>query len=244
MNVTLKIFRFDPQADKEPHYDTFFIDAKSTDRMLDCLNKVRWEQDGSIAYRMSCAHGICGSDGLTINGISALACQKLVSNYPADKEILIEPLSVFPVVKDLVVDLTEFFAREKSVHPSDGIVLTAAEEGKEHQQTIEQRSQFDDDIKCIMCACCVSACPVSQKEDLGYIGPAAIVRAHRYIFDSRIKDMIERLQIMDKPHGAWSCKTYYRCTLVCPKAIQVTKHILEVRKRIMEELRPKNTASA
>src|SRR5271157_2335527 len=134
MNVKLKIFRFDPQADKEPRYDLFVVDAKSTDRLLDCLNKVRWEQDGSLAYRMSCAHGICGSDGLTINGISALACQKLVSNYPADKEILIEPLSVFPVVKDLVVDLTEFFAREKSVHPSDGIVLTAAEEGKEHQQ--------------------------------------------------------------------------------------------------------------
>lgn len=240
MNVKLKIFRFDPEVDKEPHYDAFVVDAKSTDRLLDCLNKFRWTIDGSLAYRMSCAHGICGSDGMTINGVSALACQKLVKDYPADKEILIEPLSVFPVVKDLVVDMEPFFALEKSVHPADGITLTETEKGKEHVQTVEQRSQFDDDIKCIKCACCVSACPVSQKEDTVYVGPAAIVRAHRYIFDSRVKDMLERLQIMDKPHGAWNCKTYYRCTLVCPKSIQVTKHILEVRKQILHELRTKN----
>ena len=240
MNVTLKIFRFNPEKDREPHYDTFSVDAKSTDRLLDCLNKVRWEKDGSLAYRMSCAHGICGSDGMTINGASALACQKLVRDYPADKEILIEPLSVFSVVKDLVVDMEPFFALEKSVHPLEGISLTQTEAGKEHLQTVEQRHQFDDDIKCIMCACCVSACPVSQKEDPAYVGPAAIVRAHRYIFDSRVKDMLQRLQIMDKPHGAWNCKTYYRCTQVCPKAIQVTKHISEVKKKILDELRPKS----
>ena len=121
MMVKLKIFRFDPKNDKEPHYDSFTVDAKPTDRLLDCLNKVRWEQDGSLAYRMSCAHGICGSDGMTINGVSALACQKLVKDYDADKEILIEPLSVFQVVKDLVVDLEPFFEREKSVHPPSGI---------------------------------------------------------------------------------------------------------------------------
>jgi succinate dehydrogenase / fumarate reductase iron-sulfur subunit len=146
-------------------------------------------------------------------------------------------------VKDLVVDMDPFFSTEKSVHPLVGINLTPAEADKEHLQTVEQRAQFDDDIKCIMCACCVSACPVSQKEDPAYVGPAAIVRAHRYIFDSRVKDMLERLQIMDKPHGAFSCKTYYRCTLVCPKSIQVTKRILEVRKRILEELQPKTDGS-
>ena len=113
MNVKLKIFRFDPKIDKEPRYDNFTVDAKPTDRLLDCLNKVRWEQDGSLAYRMSCAHGICGSDGMTINGVSALACQKLVKDYAADKEILIEPLSVFPVVKDLVVEWMTIFCERK-----------------------------------------------------------------------------------------------------------------------------------
>jgi succinate dehydrogenase / fumarate reductase iron-sulfur subunit len=244
MNVKLKIFRFDPEKDKEPHYDSFVVDAEPMDRVLDCLNKVRWEQDGSLSYRMSCMHGICGSDGMTINGVSALACQKLVRDYDTEKEILIEPLSVFPVVKDLVVDMESFFDREKSVHPKNGIVMAEAEEGKEHLQTVDQRSQFNDDIKCIMCACCVSACPVSQKEDPAYVGPAAIVRAHRYIFDSRVREMMERLQIMDVPTGVWDCKSYYRCTAVCPKGIQVTKHILEVKRRILDELRPKKTSDA
>ncbi len=236
MTVKLKIFRFDPEKDASSHYDTYSIDAKPTDRILDCLNKVRWDQDGSLSYRMSCAHGICGSDGMTINGISALACQKLVKDFDTNKEILIEPLSVFPVIKDLVVDLEPFFEREKSVHPHSGITLTEAEEKQEHIQTIEQRSQFNDDIKCIMCACCVAACPVNQKEDPAYVGPAALVRAHRYIFDNRINQMIERLKIMDNPHGAWGCKTYSWCTRVCPKRIQVTKHILEVKRKILEEL--------
>jgi succinate dehydrogenase / fumarate reductase iron-sulfur subunit len=239
MQVKLKIFRFEPKTDRESRYDTFIVEAKPTDRILDCLNKIRWEQDGSLAYRMSCGHGICGSDGMTINGVSALACQKLVKDYETGKEILIEPLSVFNVVKDLVVDLQPFFDREKSVQPSEGIVLATAKYGKEHLQTVEEREKFDDDIKCIMCACCVSACPVNQKEDPEYVGPAAVVHAHRYIFDSRVKNTLQRLAIMNQDHGAWSCKSYYKCTQVCPKEIQITKHILEVKRKILDDLRPK-----
>ncbi len=239
MKVKLKVFRFDPNTAKVPHYDTFTLEAKPTDRLLDCLNKVRWELDGGLAYRMSCGHGICGSDGMTINGVSALACQKLVKDFEEGKEILIEPLSVFNVVKDLVVDLEPFFEREKSVHPPEGIVLAALENEKEHLQTVEEREKFDDDLKCVMCACCVSACPVNQKEDPAYVGPAAIVRAHRYIFDSRVKGTLQRLSIMDQAHGAWSCKSYYKCTKVCPKGIQITKHILEVKRKILDDLRPK-----
>jgi succinate dehydrogenase / fumarate reductase, iron-sulfur subunit len=239
MKVKLKVFRFNPKTDKDPHYDTFMVEAKPTERLLDCLNRVRWEKDGSLAYRMSCGHGICGSDGMTINGVSALACQKLVKDYAENKEIVFEPLSVFTVVKDLVVDLEPFFEREKSVHPLEGIVLAEAEAGKEHVQSPDERARFDDDLKCIMCACCVAACPVNQKEDPAYVGPAAIVHAHRYIFDTRVKDTLKRIAIMDKPHGAWSCKSYYKCTQVCPKEIQVTKRIMEVKRKILYELRPK-----
>ena len=127
MNVKLRIFRFDPQKEEKPHYESYVVEADTTDRLLDCLNKVRWEQDGSLAYRMSCMHGICGSDGMTINGVSRLACQKLVRDFDTEKEILIEPLSVFPVVKDLVVDMEPFFEREKLVHPDDGIILESME---------------------------------------------------------------------------------------------------------------------
>ena len=239
MQVTLKVFRFNPTTDREPHYDMFKVNSKPTDRLLDCLNKVRWEQDGSLSYRMSCGHGICGSDGMTINGTSALSCQKLIQDYSPDKEILVEPLSVFTVVKDLVVDLEPFFQRENSIQPESGIVLAQTEANTENLQTPDQRNQFDDDIKCIMCACCVSACPISQKEDPAYVGPAAIVRAHRYIFDNRIKNELDRIAIMDKPHGAGACKGYYKCTQVCPKGIQITKHIFEVKRRILNELHPK-----
>lgn len=237
MIVKLKIFRFNPEIDEKPHYEVYSVIANPHDRLLDCLNKVRWEQDSSLAYRMSCAHGICGSDGMTINGVSSLACQKLVKDCDLTKEILLEPLSVFPVVKDLVVDMESFFSGEKSVHPKGGIVLLDAEADEENLQSMAQRSRFDDDIKCIMCACCVSACPVSLEEDPDYVGPAAIVRAHRYIFDSRIKNKLARLQIMDKIHGVWSCKSYYKCTQVCPKKIKVTKHILELKNQILSELK-------
>ncbi|HML01970.1 MAG TPA: succinate dehydrogenase iron-sulfur subunit [Candidatus Bathyarchaeia archaeon] len=236
MEVKLKIFRFDSKGDKEPHYDTFIVEAKPTERVLDCLNRIRWEQDASLAYRMSCAHGICGSDGMTISGTSALACQKLVKDYDYSKEILIEPLRFFPIIKDLVVDMTPFFSREKSVHPEGRIALTPTDEGREHLQSIRERAQFDDDIKCIMCACCVSACPVNLKEDPSYVGPAAILRAHRYIFDSRTQDPLERMRIMDKPHGIWECKTYFKCTEVCPKGIRVTDRILEAKRKILGEL--------
>jgi succinate dehydrogenase / fumarate reductase iron-sulfur subunit len=135
------------------------------------------------------------------------------------------------------VDIEPFFELEKSVNPKDGIVLTEPEnQEREHLQTSHERAQFDDDIKCIMCACCVSSCPISQKEDSAYIGPAAIVRAHRYIFDSRVKNKLERLGIMNRPHGAGTCKGYYKCTQVCPKGIQITKHIFEVKRKILQEL--------
>jgi succinate dehydrogenase / fumarate reductase, iron-sulfur subunit len=239
MQVTLKVFRFDPATDAQPRYDTFTVEANPTERLLDCLNRVRWTLDGSLAYRMSCGHGICGSDGMTINGVPVLACQKLVRDFEEGKEITVEPLSTFTVLKDLVVDLEPFFEREKSVHPKEGIVMAEEETGREHLQSPEERERFDDDVKCIMCACCVGACPVSNKEDPAYAGPAAIIRGHRYIFDTRIRNELVRLQIMDKPHGAFSCKGYFRCTQVCPKGIEVTKRIFEVRHRIMEELREK-----
>ena len=118
MKVKLKIYRFNPETDKEPHYDIFEVEAKPNDRILDCLNKIRWEQDSSLAYRMSCAHGICGSDAVSINGMPALACQKLVKDYDYSKELVIEPLKYFPVIKDLTVDMEPFFKRIKAINPN------------------------------------------------------------------------------------------------------------------------------
>lgn len=237
MEVKFKIFRFNPEADEAPHYDVFTVKASLNDRILDCLNKVRWEQDSSLAYRMSCAHGVCGSDALTINGSPALACQKLVKDYDYAREIVIEPLKFFSVIKDLIVDMKPFFERMKAVSP-DTIENASDLSKRKRTQTPDERSLIDDAVKCILCACCVAACPVTLKEETDFIGPAAILRAQRHIFDSRIAGAAERMKVLEKPHGIWSCKTYYRCTQVCPKQIKVTEAILKTKKKILQQLHP------
>jgi succinate dehydrogenase / fumarate reductase iron-sulfur subunit len=235
MKVTLKVYRFNPEIDIDPYYDSFTIEAEPNERILDCLNKIRWTQDSTLAFRMSCAHGICGSDGLTINSQSVLACQKLVRDYDYTKEIVIEPLKYFEVVKDLIVDFNPFFERIKAINPIEISNPTISEMEKERIQTIEERSRFDDALKCILCGCCYGSCPVMTEQDQEFVGPAAILREQRYIFDSRANDVDERLQILKKPHGAWGCKSYYMCTVVCPKNIKVTEAILRIKKKIIQE---------
>lgn len=239
MNLTLKIYRFNPETDTEPHYECFTIEAEPNERILDCLNKVRWQKDSSLAFRMSCAHGICGSDGLVINGQEALACQKLVKDYDYSKEILIEPLKYFRVFKDLIVDLTPFYERLDATNPKTSSAIAKAPPIEEQPQTSQEREDFDDALKCILCGCCYSACPVMTEQDQEFIGPAAILRAHRYIFDSRTINTQERLKILQKPHGIWACKSYYMCTLVCPKNIKVTAAIYRTKKRILQEQKTK-----
>ena len=238
MKVTLKVYRFNPEADTKPHYDTFNVETEANERILDCLNRIRWQQDSTLSFRMSCAHGICGSDGLTINNQAALACQKLVKDYDYSKDILIEPLRYFEVVKDLIVNLKPFFERINSISPEtpQNTVFEAIE--NERIQSAEERSRFDDALKCILCGCCYGACPVMTEQDQEFVGPAAILRAHRYIFDSRTTDVAERLAVMQKPHGVWGCKSYYVCTVVCPKNIKVTEAILKNKKKIIEQQQP------
>ena len=239
MNFTLKDYRFNPEKETEPHYDVFNVEAEPNDRILDCLNKIRWQQDSSLSFRLSCAHGICGSDGLTINGQSALACQKLVKDYDYTKELLVEPLKYFEVVKDLIVDLKPFFERLNAINPEVPGYPAVNGAEKERLQTVEERSRFDDALKCILCGCCYGACPVMVEQDQEFIGPAAILRAQRYIFDSRTTNTTERMQILEKPHGVWGCKSYFMCTLVCPKNIKVTEAIIKTKKKILQDLHPK-----
>ena len=148
---------------------------------------------------------------------------------------LIEPLRYFEVVKDLIVDLKPFYERIKSINPEapQNSVLDALE--TERIQSSEQRSRFDDALKCILCGCCYGACPVITEQDQEFVGPAAILRAQRYIFDSRTTDAAERLAVLQKPHGVWGCKSYYACTVVCPKNIKVTEAILKTKKKIIEQ---------
>jgi succinate dehydrogenase / fumarate reductase iron-sulfur subunit len=221
------IFRFTPDHDKKPRYESYDLDVDPNTRILDCLNIIRDEFDPSLAYRWSCSHGICGSCGVTINGLAALACQKFVKHYK--DEIKIEPLEFFPIVKDLIIDMNVFFERMKNIHPENWEKISPVIVSKQLHQSPTEYNDIVDAIKCVMCGCCTAQCPVTREEEPEFIGPAAVLRAKRYIFDTRMQDKDERKQIIEKPHGVWSCKTYWRCTRVCPKGIQVTQNILDLK---------------
>jgi succinate dehydrogenase / fumarate reductase, iron-sulfur subunit len=228
MEMQFKIFRCDPEVDAVPRYQSYVVSAEPQERILDCLNRIRWEQDGTLGYRMSCAHGVCGSDGMRINGRCALACQKLVKEY-AGAEVTLEPLPHFKVLKDLIVDMDDFLNRVKSLHPY--LLADKSPPEQERLQAQDDRKKVDDVIRCILCACCTGACPMLD-EHAEFVGPAALVWAYRYLFDTRDERFDDRLQALDSPHGAWGCDNRFECTRVCPKSIPVTKSINQMKREI------------
>ena len=233
MEMHFKIFRFDPDLDPKPRFQDYTVSADPSERVLDCLNRIKWEQDGSLGYRMSCGHGVCGSDAMKINGRCALACQKLVKDY-AGKEVVLEPLPTFKVLKDLIVDLDPFFEKVNLVRPY--LVSSAAPPEKERKQGPEESRKVNEVIRCILCACCTSACPV-RGENERFLGPAALVWAFRYLFDSRDDQKVKRLQSVDYSDGAWACVNHFECTRVCPKEIPVTKCINTIKREIEKALK-------
>ncbi len=230
MQVTLKILRYNPEKDGKPHYETFTLEADPTDRVLDMLEAVKGYQDGSLSFRRSCAHGVCGSDAMRINGRNMLACKVLLRDLHTD-QITVEPLLGMKILKDLYVDMDPFFDHYKSMMPWF-INNTPTEDGKEHLQSPEQRERFDDTTKCILCAACTTSCPSFWSDD-SYVGPAAIVNAHRFIFDSRDEGAAARLEILNEQMGVWRCRTAFNCTEACPREIHVTQAIAEVKRAIM-----------
>ncbi|MGC8490654.1 MAG: succinate dehydrogenase/fumarate reductase iron-sulfur subunit [Syntrophobacteraceae bacterium] len=235
MLLQFKILRFDPEADKEAYYRTYSVEVRPEERILDCLNRIKWEQDGTLAYRMSCAHGVCGSDGMRINGVCALACQKLVKDYAGAEEITLEPLPFFQVRKDLIVDMDDFLARVRSMHPF--LIRNDSPPEKESLQSPEDHGKVEDAIRCILCACCTSACPV-MGENPDYVGPAALVWAYRFLYDSRDGGFSERLEKLNEPNSVWPCVNHFECTRVCPKSIPVTKSINFMKREIKKRLPP------
>ncbi len=228
ISLTLRIRRFNPEVSDDPWWDEFQIDADPTDRLLDALHRVKWYQDGTLALRRSCAHGICGSDGMLINGRNALACKVLVKDVAP--KVTVEPIRGLPVLKDLIVDFEPFFEGYRRVLPF--LVNEDLPPDRERLQSAEDRERFDDTTKCILCACCTTSCPIFWGDD-GYIGPAAIVNAHRFIFDSRDHAAQERLDILSDKTGVFRCRTTFNCTEACPRGIKVTKAIQEVKRAVM-----------
>jgi succinate dehydrogenase / fumarate reductase, iron-sulfur subunit len=228
VTVTLKVKRFNPEGDTKPHWDTFTVEVDAKDRVLDALNAVKWYQDGTLTFRRSCAHGVCGSDAMVINGRNGLACGQLIENVGTD--ITLEPIRGLPIIKDLVVDMEPFFAQYRSVLP---YLINGDDPGyKERYQSSEDRERFDDTTKCILCACCTTSCPVYWGNS-SYVGPAAIVNAHRFIFDTRDQAGAQRMEILNERSGVFRCRTAFNCTEACPRDIKVTQAIEEVKRAIL-----------
>ena len=235
MNVELRILRYDPEqaslglaagspaaevaepaSPPKPHWVTYQVESAPMDRVLDLLIKVKAEQDGSVSFRRSCGHGICGSDAMLINNRNRLACRIRVDQL--GKKISVAPLPGLP------------FSKYRSVKPY--LLNDQPEPERERLQTAEQRARYDDTTKCILCAACTSSCPSFWARP-EYVGPAAIVQAHRFIFDSRDEGAAERLDILSDENGVWRCRTVFNCVDACPRGINITRAILEVSSAIV-----------
>jgi succinate dehydrogenase / fumarate reductase iron-sulfur subunit len=239
--LSVRIRRYNPETDSAPHWEEYAIEAHPMDRVLDVLQNVKWYHDESLGLRRSCAHGVCGSDAMRINGFNSLACKILIKNLTSDT-ITVEPILGLPVIKDLIVDMKPFFDHYKSVMPF--LINDQPAPTIERLQSPEERARFDDTTKCILCACCTTACPPFWG-DQKYVGPAAIVNAHRFIFDSRDRGAAERLEILNDIEGVWRCRTTFNCSSACPRDIQVTQAIQEVKRAMLTgDLEPTPVAKA
>lgn len=225
MKARLKIRRFNPEKDRKPYWAEYSVDAQPMDRVLDALVQVKEYQDSTLTFRRSCGHGICGSDAMVINGQNRLACKHLMKDM--GPKIVVEPLHGLPVIKDLVVDMEPFFAQYRSILPF--LINDDPPPYIERLQSAEARERFDDTTKCILCAACTTSCPIFWANG-DYAGPAAIVQAHRFIFDDRDQGAAARLAVLSGRDGVWSCRTVYNCTNACPRGIDITRAIGEVKK--------------
>ncbi|MGW4439058.1 succinate dehydrogenase iron-sulfur subunit [Streptomyces sp. NPDC004596] len=231
ITVTFRIRRFNPEVSAEAAWEDFQLEIDPKERVLDGLHKIKWDVDGTLTFRRSCAHGICGSDAMRINGKNRLACKTLIKDINPEKPITVEPIKGLTVLKDLVVDMEPFFQAYRDVMPFL-VTKETNEPTRERLQSAEDRARFDDTTKCILCAACTSSCPVFWN-DGQYFGPAAIVNAHRFIFDSRDEAGEQRLEILNDRDGVWRCRTTFNCTDACPRGIEVTKAIQEVKRALI-----------
>lgn len=229
MKIILDIQRFNPETDEKPYMQSYAVDVDPNERLLDALMQVKRFQDGSLGFRKSCAHGVCGSDAMRINGKDRLACKTLIKDV-AEQEgdtVTVAPLRYLPVQRDLIVDQTEFFRKYRSVKPF--LINDEPVAEKERLQTQEERLRFDDTTNCILCASCYSACPVLE-DNTAFLGPAAISQAYRFLADTRDRGFEERRPALDDPNGVWPCQNHFQCTKACPRGILITKRINQTKR--------------
>jgi len=232
----LRVFRYDPDVEgkEEPYFDDFHVPYERGMTVLDALIHARDEFDSTLTFRHSCRMAVCGSDGLFINGRQRLGCQTQIDDL--DEPIRVEPLPHQPVIKDLVVDMEDFYDRLESVEPYFQPDDLPDGELEEQRQSPENREKIKMASRCIQCGCCTSSCNPAQTDEY-YVGPAAIVNGYRFYMDEREGDSARerRLELLDREHGVWQCHTQFSCTTVCPKDIPITEQIQELKRESVKQ---------
>lgn len=229
--IPIQLYRYHPERDRQPRMERVEIPDGFRDRMvLEALEYLR-EQDPSLAYRRSCREGVCGSDGMNINGKNRLACITPVKDVVNGDEVVIRPLPGMPVIRDLVVDQGLFFEQYEKTRPWL-VNREPAPEG-ERLQSPEERARLDGLYECILCACCTSQCPSWWWNPEDYLGPAALLQSYRFIADSRDDATSERLADMSDPYSLFRCRSIGNCTWVCPKGLNPMKAIGRIRQEMV-----------
>jgi succinate dehydrogenase / fumarate reductase iron-sulfur subunit len=229
---TFKIYRWNPDDSANPRTDTYEVDMDSCGPMvLDALIKIKNEIDPTLTFRRSCREGICGSCAMNIDGTNTLACIKGIAEC-GKQEVPIYPLPHMPVVKDLVPDLTQFFAQYSSIKP--WLRTQSPAPAKERLQSKEDRAKLDGLYECILCACCSTACPSYWWNGDRYLGPAVLLQAYRWIIDSRDEDTGARLDDLEDPFKLYRCHTIMNCTRTCPKGLNPARAIGEIKKLMLQ----------
>lgn len=221
--LQVSIYRYNPETDKKPSMQTFEIDTKGRDIMvLDALQLVK-NQDNTLAYRRACREGVCGSDGLNMNGTNGLACITPVSSVAKNGKLVIRPLPGLPVIRDLVVDMSLFYQQYERIQPY--LINDTPEPAIERLQSPEDREKLDGLYECILCACCSTACPSFWWNPDKYVGPSGLLQAYRFLVDSRDTATKERLANLDDPFSVFRCHGIMNCTAVCPKGLNPARAI-------------------
>ena len=226
-----RIYRWDPDTGENPRVDTYQVDLDDCGPMiLDAIIKIKNEIDPTLTFRRSCREGICGSCSMNIDGVNTLACTTAIDDVKGD--VRIYPLPHMPVIKDLVPDLSHFFAQHAAIKP--WLETSSPPPEKEWRQSIEDRDKLDGYYECILCACCSTACPSYWWNGERYMGPAALLHAWRWIDDSRDEATGERLDFLEDPFRLYRCHTIMNCTKTCPKGLNPAKAIAEIKKLMVE----------